>query len=73
MLTNPSIDKLLKKVDSRYSLVILASKRAHELAEGSKPLLSHYQTTKPLTKAFEEIAAGAVTIDKHKKDKPDVQ
>ena len=27
----PSIDELLEKVPSKYSLIILASKRAHEM------------------------------------------
>ncbi|EAE5953496.1 DNA-directed RNA polymerase subunit omega, partial [Listeria monocytogenes] len=31
MMLKPSIDSLLKEVPSKYSLVILASKRAHEL------------------------------------------
>ena len=35
MMLKPSIDKLLDKVPSRYSLVILQAKRAHELAAGA--------------------------------------
>lgn len=31
MMLKPSIDKLLDKVPSKYSLVILQAKRAHEL------------------------------------------
>ena len=31
MILFPSVDELLKRIDSRYSLVMLASKRAHEL------------------------------------------
>ena len=31
MIIYPSIDKLLEKVPSRYSLAVLAAKRAHEL------------------------------------------
>ena len=39
MMLKPSIDSLLKEVPSKYSLVILASKRAHELDEGvNQPL-----------------------------------
>ena len=37
MMLKPSIDKLLDKVPSRYSLVILQAKRAHELAAGAEP------------------------------------
>ncbi|MDK7904653.1 DNA-directed RNA polymerase subunit omega, partial [Staphylococcus epidermidis] len=33
-ITYPSIDKLLSRVDSRYSLSVLAAKRAHELEAG---------------------------------------
>ena len=40
MILYPSVDKLLEKVDSRYSLVMLAAKRAHELDLGALPLLS---------------------------------
>lgn len=29
MILFPSVDKLLERVDSRYSLIMLASKRAH--------------------------------------------
>ncbi|MDM8219905.1 MULTISPECIES: DNA-directed RNA polymerase subunit omega [Limosilactobacillus] len=31
MILFPSVDELLKCVDSRYSLIMLASKRAHEI------------------------------------------
>ena len=34
MIIYPSIDKLLEKVPSRYSLAVLAAKRAHELESG---------------------------------------
>ena len=33
MMLKPSIDTLLDKVPSKYSLVILEAKRAHELEE----------------------------------------
>ena len=36
MMLKPSIDKLLDKVPSKYSLVILQAKRAHELAAGAE-------------------------------------
>ena len=31
MILYPSVDELLKRVDSRYSLIMLASKRANEI------------------------------------------
>lgn len=66
MLMYPTIDKLLKMVPSYYSLTILASKRAHELDAGAKPLLKHYHAKKSVGKAFEEIAAGKLKIDHSK-------
>ena len=63
MILFPSVDELLKRIDSRYSLVMLASKRAHELERGSAPLLDHYYSSKPVGKALEEIEADTVTID----------
>lgn len=67
MLDYPSIDDLLNKVNSKYSLSILASKRAHELegkienAHGE--LLEDYQSVSYLGKALEEIASADVVID----------
>ena len=39
MILYPSVDELLERVDSRYSLIMLASKRAHELDAGAHPML----------------------------------
>ena len=38
MLTKPNINELLNKIDNRYQLVIVVSKRARQLSEGSLPL-----------------------------------
>lgn len=67
MILYPSVDNLLNKVDSRYSLIMLASKRAHELeANPGSELLSKYNSDKTVGRALEEIEAGEVTIDKQK-------
>lgn len=62
MMLKPSIDLLLDRVDSKYSLVILSAKRAHELDKGARRMLSHYESAKSVGKALEEIAAGDVSI-----------
>ncbi|PCS00483.1 DNA-directed RNA polymerase subunit omega [Lactococcus fujiensis] len=62
MMLEPSIDKLLEKVDSKYSLVILEAKRAHELREGERPTKKNYKSVKQTLQALEEIADGTVTI-----------
>lgn len=67
MLIRPSIDNLLEQVDSKYSLVILASKRAHQLEnqedKSHHELLDEYHSISHVGKALEEIASGDVVID----------
>lgn len=64
MIIYPSIDKLLDKVPSRYSLAVLAAKRAHELeAPNAVGTLEDYKSLKTVGKALEEVAAGDVIID----------
>ena len=56
----PSADTIEDQVGSRYSLVVLAAKRAKQIKEGA-PVLIDTASTNPLTIALEEIAAGKVT------------
>ncbi|MBS4536115.1 DNA-directed RNA polymerase subunit omega [Clostridium sp. D2Q-14] len=56
----PSINDMLKKVDSRYTLVLLASKRARQLVDGKEPLVD-VKITKPVSIALHEIAEDKVT------------
>ncbi|GAJ25272.1 DNA-directed RNA polymerase [Liquorilactobacillus sucicola DSM 21376 = JCM 15457] len=69
MILYPSVDDLLEKVDSRYSLIMLASKRAHELDAGALPMLSEYKSVKNVGKALEEIASGDLIIDPDEREK----
>lgn len=61
----PSIDDLLSKVDSRYSLVILAAKRARQLRE-MQSSMEEGLTLKEVSAALEEIAIGQVTFERTK-------
>lgn len=54
-----SIDKLAERVESRFTLVVLAARRAKQIKEGA-PRLIETNSTNPLTVALEEIAAGKV-------------
>lgn len=65
MMLKPSIDSLLNQVDSKYSLCILASKRAHELDSGAQPTMETFDSIKSVGQALEEIDAGNVVIDPH--------
>lgn len=55
----PEADKL-ETWGSKYSLVVLAAKRAKQLRSGA-PILIDTESRNPLTVALEEIAAGKIT------------
>lgn len=61
MMIYPSVDKLLRKVDSKYTLVIASAKRARELMQQTKPMAA-----KPVTAALEEIEQGTITYQRLK-------
>ena len=75
-MIEPKIDDLLSQVDSKYSLVILAAKRAREinsyysqLGEGRgefvPPLIeSGGLKSKPLSIALQEIAEGKISYER---------
>jgi DNA-directed RNA polymerase subunit omega len=67
LLIYPSIDRLLEKIDSKYSLVTIASKRAHDFEERdgkkNRPLLDEYKSISNVGKALEEIVSGDLVLD----------
>jgi len=56
----PSINEIRKKADSRYTLVILAAKRARDIIEG-KPTLIEEASGRPVAIAAHEIAEDLIT------------
>jgi DNA-directed RNA polymerase subunit omega len=60
----PSIDKLLTVVDSKYTLVTIASERSRQIAETGHSQISDKDSTAKttLSKALEEIAANLIHI-----------
>ena len=64
-MINPSIVDLLTKVEDRYSLVIVTSKRARQLIDGSKQLVD-VDSKKALTIAINEVNDGAVGYERVK-------
>ncbi len=56
----PSINKIRTKADSRYTLVILAAKRARDIIEGM-PKLTEADVDKPVSIAANEIAEDLIT------------
>lgn len=65
MMCYPSIDALVKKVDTKYTLVTLAAMRARELTDGALPLLDDGKKT--VTLALEEIYKDKITYSEEKK------
>ena len=65
MMIYPSIDDLLTKVDSRYSLVILAAKRARQLRD-IQGNAEEGTSLKEVTAALEEISERKITYERTK-------
>ena len=63
MLIKPTLESLMKKVDSKYTLVTLAAKRARELTDGDEPLVD-VETTRVVSIAMEELDQGKITYEK---------
>lgn len=61
MMCYPSIDDLVKKVDSKYTLVTLAAQRAREITDGQPVLISGAESQKPVTVALKEILKDKIT------------
>jgi DNA-directed RNA polymerase subunit omega len=73
-ITNPPIDELLAKVDSKYSLVLYSAKRARQinayysqlgegLLEYVGPLVDTHVQEKPLSIAMREINGNLLTLE----------
>ncbi|WP_040204915.1 DNA-directed RNA polymerase subunit omega [Neobacillus jeddahensis] len=63
----PSIDSLLEKIDSKYSLVSVAAKRARVMSQVKDERLPKYVSYKYVGKALEEIYSGELTYRVSKK------
>ncbi len=57
-----TVSDCLEKVDNRFELVLLASRRARQIMEGAEPSLD-VENDKPTVVALREIAAGNITED----------
>lgn len=61
MMVKPTVNELLEKIDDRFQLVVVTSKRARQLAEGAEPLTSKREPS-VVTLAAQEICEGKVQI-----------
>lgn len=60
-MVDPSIDYLATKVDSKYTLVIMAAKRARELTHPGENLPEN-----EVSIALKEVAADKITYERNK-------
>ncbi len=84
-ITNPPIDELLTKTDSKYRLVLYAAKRARQinayysqlgegLLEYVGPLVDTHVQEKPLSVALREINEDLLTAEEYDPEaQPEVQ
>lgn len=60
-MIEPPMNSLMNKVDSKYTLVITAAKRARQLVEGAEKL-TKCNSDKPVTIAVNEINEDKITF-----------
>ena len=58
-----TVEDCLTKVTSRYDLIVLAAKRARQLATGGRRPTLDWGDDKPTVMALREIEAGTVTLE----------
>ena len=61
----PSINELRKKVDSRYTLVVMSAKRARDIVEGKPILTESCDNEKPISVAAYEVEEGYITYNRN--------
>ncbi|PKM85172.1 MAG: DNA-directed RNA polymerase subunit omega [Firmicutes bacterium HGW-Firmicutes-11] len=59
-MLEPSINLMKQKADSRYTLAMMAAKRARDIIEG-KPSLVDIDVERPVSIAVHEIAEDLIT------------
>ena len=66
----PTQNSLLKKVDSKYTLVVEVAKRARQLVAGEKPLIGEEEDNEaanPVSIAVKEVDADLIHYQHEKK------
>ena len=58
-----TVEDCLEKIHSRYDLIVLAAKRASQLAVGGRKPTLEWENDKPTVMALREIAAGSVSSE----------
>ncbi len=69
-MMNPSIDSLIEKYDSKYTIAVATAKRARQLVDGAKEVVD-VKTKKPVSIALFELDAQKINIYRDKTKKND--
>ncbi|MGI6686108.1 MAG: DNA-directed RNA polymerase subunit omega [Bacillota bacterium] len=64
-MIKPSLDELMKKVDSKYTLVVVSAKIARKFTENEQPEESKPRAN-PVSLALQEIVKGQITWERTK-------
>lgn len=62
-MMEPSLDSLVEKVDSKYTLVVAAAKRARDIQAGAEPQVAS-ASNKAVTIALEELDQGLLFYER---------
>ena len=60
-MIKPSIEELMPKAENKYTLVVMASKRARNLVKNPDAPNDDWIQEKPVSRAFREIAADLIS------------
>ena len=58
-----TVEGCLENIPSRYDLIVLAAKRARQLATGGRRATLEWEDDKPTVMALREIEVGSVTAE----------
>ena len=64
MMKQPPLDSLMEKADSRYTLVVMAARRARQLLDGTAQASVEIDSEKPVTIALQEIYQSTVSYER---------
>lgn len=67
-MLDPSIDSLMNKLDSKYTLVTVSARRAREMQIKKDQQIEHTISHKYVGKALEEIDAGLLSFEKEDRE-----
>lgn len=67
-MLDPSIDSLMNKLDSKYTLVTVSARRAREMQIKKDQMIEHTISHKYVGKALEEIDAYSLSFEKEDRE-----